>query len=342
MSETILVTGGAGYIGSHACKALAASGYVPVVVDNLSTGHRWAVRWGPLVETDIADKRRMSETVERFRPRAVIHFAAHAYVGESVHKPREYFDNNVARTLSLLDALLDSGVDKIVFSSSCATYGIPDELPIAEDHAQRPINPYGDSKLFVEKMLRWYAGAYGLGYTCLRYFNAAGADPDGEIGEDHTPETHLIPLVIGAALGKAPPLEIFGTDYDTPDGTAVRDYVHVSDLADAHVRAVERLLAGGDNTALNLGTGRGYSIREVVAAVESISGTRVPAVDGPRRPGDPAALVADPRSAQAVLGWSPGKSDLETIVRTAWDWHENDVRTARGPTRETHSQLEQA
>jgi len=342
MAETILVTGGAGYIGSHTCKALAASGYLPVVVDNLSTGHRWAVRWGPLVEADIADKRRMAETIERFRPKAVIHFAAHAYVGESIQKPREYFDNNVARTLSLLDVLLDSGVDKIVFSSSCATYGIPDELPIAEDHAQRPINPYGDSKLFVEKILGWYASAYGLSYTCLRYFNAAGADPDGEIGEDHTPETHLIPLVIGAALGQAPSLEIFGTDYDTPDGTAVRDYVHVSDLADAHVRAVERLLAGGDNIALNLGSGHGYSIREVVAAVEAISGTRVPAVDGPRRPGDPAALVADPRSAQAVLGWSPGKSDLETIVQTAWDWHENDVRIPRRPIRETHSQLEQA
>src|SRR5215467_13696592 len=285
MVSRILVTGGAGYIGSHTCKALAAAGYAPVVLDDLSTGHRWAVKWGPLITADIADRTQVSKTLEAFRIEAVIHFAAHAYVGESVEQPRKYFDNNVSRSLALLDALLDAGVDKLVFSSSCATYGIPRGLPIGEDHPQSPINPYGASKLFVENILNWYEQAYGLRYTNLRYFNAAGADPDGEIGEDHTPETHLIPLVIAAAQGSNPAVKIFGTDYDTPDGTAVRDYVHVCDLAAAHIKALDRLLAGGASASINLGTGCGHSIRDVILAVEAVSGRAVPVIEGGRRPG---------------------------------------------------------
>lgn len=231
MSPKILVTGGAGYIGSHTCKALAAAGYTPIVLDNLSAGHRWAVKWGPLVVADIADRAQVSQTIKEYGVQAVIHFAAHAYVGESILHPRKYFDNNVTKTLALLDTLLDASLTKMVFSSSCSTYGVPQELPITEDHPQQPINPYGESKLFVEKILHWYEHAYGMSHIILRYFNAAGADPDGEIGEDHTPETHLVPLVIAAALRGNPAVEIFGTDYDTADGTAVRDYVHVCDRA---------------------------------------------------------------------------------------------------------------
>ncbi len=326
MRLNILVTGGAGYIGSHTCKALAASGHNPIVLDDLSVGHRWAVKWGPLIVGDIGDRALVRKTVKRFKIRATIHFAAHAYVGESVEQPRKYFENNVSKTLALLDALLDAGAHKIVFSSSCATYGVPRRLPIAEDHPQNPINPYGTSKLFVENVLNWYERAYGLRHMNLRYFNAAGADPDGEIGEDHTPETHLIPLVIAAAQRKIPFLELFGTDYDTPDGTAVRDYVHVCDLASAHVKALDHLLAEGASACVNLGTGRGHSIRDVISAVETISRRRVPVSEGPRRPGDPPALIANPQLGQALLGWRPGKSDLLTIVRTAWDWHQKALR----------------
>jgi UDP-arabinose 4-epimerase len=323
MSLKTLVTGGAGYIGSHTCKALAAAGHTPVVLDNLSTGHRWAVKWGPLVVADIADRSRVKSTVKEFGIGAVIHFAAHAYVGESVRKPQKYFDNNVTKTLALLDTLLEAGISKVVLSSSCATYGVPQKLPISEDDAQQPINPYGESKLFVEKVLYWYEVAYGIRHMNLRYFNAAGADPDGEIGEDHDPETHLIPLVIAAAQGVNPTFEIFGTDYDTADGTAVRDYVHVCDLARAHVNALDYLVAGGHSASVNLGTGCGHSIREVISAVETISGRAVPVVEGPRRPGDPATLIANPQLGQTVLSWTPDKSDLQTIVRTAWRWHQS-------------------
>jgi len=229
----------------------------------------------------------------------------------------------VSKTLALLDTLLDAGVDKVVFSSSCATYGIPRELPIAEDHPQNPINPYGASKLFVENVVSWYEQAYRLRYTNLRYFNAAGADPDGEIGEDHTPETHLIPLVIAAAQGRKSTFEIFGTDYDTADGTAVRDYVHVCDLATAHVKALDRLLAGEASASVNLGTGRGHSIRDVISAVEAVSGRTIPVVEGRRRSGDPPALIANPQLGQSLLGWKPLKSDLHTIVQTAWQWHQS-------------------
>jgi UDP-arabinose 4-epimerase len=325
MPLKILVTGGAGYIGSHACKALAVAGYVPVVLDNLSVGHDWAVKWGPLIVGDIADRALVTRTLKRFHIEAVIHFAAHGCVGESIQHPRKYFDNNVSKTLTLLDALLNAGVGKVVFSSSCATYGIPRELPIAiaEDHPQNPISPYGASKLFVENILGWYEQAYRLRYTNLRYFNAAGADPDGEIGEDHTPETHLIPLVIAAALGRNPALEIFGTDHDTADGTAVRDYVHVCDLATAHVKALDRLLAGGTSASVNLGTGRGHSVRDVISAVEAVTCRAVPVVEGCRRPGHPAVLIANPQLGQSLLGWKPLKSDLHTIVQTAWKWHQN-------------------
>ena len=325
MRLNILVTGGAGYIGSHTCKALEATGYAPVVIDNLSAGHRWAVKWGPLVVGDIADRALVTATVKRFNVQAAVHFAAHAYVGESIQQPRKYFDNNVTKTLSLLDTLLDVGVDKLIFSSSCATYGIPRSLPITEDHPQIPINPYGATKLFVENILKWYELAYGLRYTNLRFFNAAGADPDGEIGEDHTPETHLIPLVVAAAQGRNPAIEIFGTDYDTADGTPVRDYVHVCDLATAHVKALDRLFAGAPSASVNLGTGQGHSIRDVISAVEAVSCKAVPVVEGRRRSGDPPALIANPQLGQSLLGWKSLKSDLNTIVRTAWKWHQTQL-----------------
>jgi UDP-arabinose 4-epimerase len=333
LSLSVLVTGGAGYIGGHTCKALAIAGYAPVVLDNLSSGHAWAVKWGPLVVGDIGDRTLVARAIERFDVKAAVHFAAHAYVGESMTQPRKYFHNNVTGTLAMLDTLLDAAVDKVVFSSSCATYGIPHELPIAEDHVQNPINPYGASKLFVENILRWYEHAYGMRHANLRYFNAAGADPDGEIGEDHTPETHLVPLVIAAAQGRYPAIEIFGTDYGTPDGTAVRDYIHVCDLATAHVKALDRLLSGGDSASVNLGTGCGHSIRDVISAVEAVSRRSVPTVEGSRRAGDPPALIANPRLGQTLLGWKPVTSDLPAIVRTAWDWHQTQVSRSRSETR---------
>ena len=319
---TILVTGGAGYIGSHTCKSLAAAGHQPVVLDNFVQGHRWAVKWGPLVTGDISDAELVRRTVHDFSIKAVIHFAAHAYVGESVQNPRKYFQNNVSDTLAFLNTLLDTGVDKIVFSSSCSTYGIPRNLPIKEDDPQQPINPYGASKLVIENVLRWYGDAYELRSMCLRYFNAAGADPEGELGEEHNPETHLIPLVIAAAQHKIREVEIFGTDYETKDGTAVRDYIHVTDLAAAHVKALSYLLRGGSNDRMNLGTGQGHTIREVVSAVEAVSGKSVSYRESPRRAGDPAALIADPTRARSTLEWIPKFSDLRTIVETAWHWYE--------------------
>lgn len=317
----VLVTGGAGYIGSHTCKALSGAGYTPVTLDNLVFGHRWAVRWGPFVEADLADRDAVERVLREHDIDSVIHFAAYAYVGESMNDPGKYFRNNVANTLNLLEAMRAAGVARIVFSSTCATYGIPDAVPIAEDHPQRPVNPYGESKLFVERALHWHGIAHGLRSMALRYFNAAGADPDGEIGEDHDPETHLVPLAIETALGRRAELQVMGTDYPTPDGTAIRDYIHVTDLADAHVRALRHLEAGCGSGALNLGTGRGDSVREVVAMVERVSGRTVNARNAPRRPGDPPALVAAPGRARQVLGWEPKWSDLETIVRTAHAWH---------------------
>ncbi|MCU1257244.1 MAG: UDP-glucose 4-epimerase [Bryobacterales bacterium] len=316
----IVITGGAGYIGSHTAKYLANLGLEPVVIDDLRTGHREAVRWGPLVECDIADADAVRGVFERYRPEAVIHFAASAYVGESMGRPSEYFRNNVVGTLSLLDSMRASGVNTIVFSSSCAIYGQPKELPLTEATPARPVNPYGESKLFVERALEWYGRAYGLRWAALRYFNAAGTDPEGELGETHNPETHLIPLAIQAALGKAPELSIYGDDYPTADGSAVRDYVHVSDLASAHHAALEHLLAHGEGGAFNLGTGRGYSVFEVVQAVEAATGRAVPARVVPRRAGDPPVLVADALRAKKVLGWEPRHSAIEEIMRSACAW----------------------
>jgi len=323
--KRILVTGGAGYIGSHTAKCLAQAGYAPIVYDNLSNGHRWAARFGPFVEGDLADRDLILETLRTHEIDAVVHFAASAYVGESVRNPLKYFRNNTANTITLLDAMREADVQRIVFSSTCATYGVPETIPISERESQEPINPYGESKLFVERILRWAGEAHGLRWAALRYFNAAGADPDGEIGEVHDPETHLIPLAIQAGLGQRPPLKVFGTDYPPPDGTAVRDYIHVMDLGAAHIRALEYLADGGDSIALNLGTGQGHSVRQVLDAVGDALGHPVPADDAPRRAGDPPALIADAALAHEVLHWQPEHSSLNAIVSTAVAWHKQQV-----------------
>jgi UDP-arabinose 4-epimerase len=317
---SVLVTGGAGYIGSHACKALALAGYLPVALDNLVSGHREAVKWGPLIRGDIGDRTLVRRALREHRIAAVMHFAGYAYVGESMRNPGKYFDNNVCNTAALLEAMRAERVERIVFSSTCATYGVPERLPLAETHPQRPVNPYGESKLFVERMLEWYRAAHGLRYAALRYFNAAGADPDGEIGEDHDPETHVVPLLIDAALGLAPRFLMFGTDYPTRDGSAIRDYVHVTDLASAHVSALRRLEGSDEPLQLNLGTGSGHSVRDLVRMVERITGRPVPLDEAPRRPGDPPELFADSSRARETLGWLPRHSELETIVSTAWRW----------------------
>jgi UDP-glucose-4-epimerase GalE len=315
----ILVTGGAGYIGSHVCKALAAKGHEPVAYDNLSRGNAWAVKWGPLERGDIADTARLSEVMARYEPAAVMHFAAYAYVGESCAEPLLYYRNNVGGSEALLRTIAAQRPLPVVFSSSCATYGIPHKAPIAEDHPQNPVNPYGYTKLVVERMLADLDRAAGLRSVALRYFNAAGADPDGEIGEAHDPETHLIPLVLAAADARGA-IDVYGTDYDTPDGTCVRDYVHVVDLADAHVRALEYLLAGGASLALNLANARGHSVREVIAAAEEVCGISIRANDVARRPGDPPILVGDATRARALLGWIPLRSELRTQLTDAWRW----------------------
>jgi UDP-glucose-4-epimerase GalE len=327
--NSILVTGGAGYIGSQSAKVMAAAGFSPIVVDDLRTGHRSSVRWGPLVEADLADKAALRKAFETQPIEAVIHFAGSAYVGESMGSPQLYFHNNVGSTLSLLDTMLEYGVKTIVFSSSCATYGHPQQIPITEQHPQLPLNPYGESKLMVEKILSWYARAYGLRYVNLRYFNAAGADVEGELGEMHDPEPHLIPRVIAAALDGSPPVDVYGTDYDTVDGTAVRDYIHVTDLAEAHVAALRYLQGGGAAAAFNLGTGRGYSVRQIISAVERITGRKVPFRDSARRDGDPAELIADAQQAAKSLSWLPRFSDLDCIVQTAWRWHDVHRRAAQ-------------
>jgi UDP-arabinose 4-epimerase len=322
MALSILVTGGAGYIGSHACKALARAGYNPVVFDNLSRGHREAVRWGPLIKGNLADRDMLVSALIRHEVTAVMHFAAHAYVGESVANPAMYYRNNLGGSLALVEAMRETRVDKVVFSSTCATYGIPADTPIRESAPQLPVNPYGETKLAIERALHWYGEAYGLRSVSLRYFNAAGADSEGEIGELHEPETHLVPLVLQTALAQRPHVDIYGTDYPTADGTAIRDYIHVEDLAEAHLRALEHLCAGGASTALNLGTGHGHSVREIIAAAESVCGRPISRRETTRRPGDPPVLVADPSRASEQLGWRAHRSDLQTIIRTAYAWHE--------------------
>ena len=317
----VLVAGGAGYIGSQTAKALARAGHEPVVYDNLSSGHRWAVKWGASVEGDLADTRLLATTLKTHRVEAILHFAASIEVGESVENPRKYFWNNVVNTLRLLDAALEEGVQAIVFSSSAAVYGNPEKIPIPENHPARPVNPYGETKRMMERALEAYGAAYGIRWVALRYFNAAGADPDGELGEEHDPESHLIPLVIQAALGRRPHVEVYGTDYPTPDGTAIRDYIHIVDLADAHVRALEYLARGGGSMVLNLGTGTGHSVRDVIAAVGRMCEGRVPFRDAPRRAGDPPVLVADPARAMEVLNWKPQHPGLDSIVESAWKWH---------------------
>ncbi len=319
--RNILVTGGAGYIGSHACKVLAGTGYVPVTYDNLSLGHRSAVKYGPFVEGDLSDGERLRAVLSEYEVGAVVHFAASAYVGESVENPRKYFRNNVINSLNLLEAMVDTSVKHLVYSSTCAIYGSPEEVPVPEGHPKNPVSPYGESKRIVENVVQWFGEAYDLSCVALRYFNAAGADMEGEIGEEHDPETHLVPIVFEAALGQRTHMEIYGTDYPTRDGTAVRDYVHVSDLALAHLKALEYLIEGGVSDAFNLGTGQGRTVREIIQAVERVSGREVPRKEGKRRPGDSVELVADATKAEKILGWRPRFSELEQIVASAWKWH---------------------
>ncbi len=316
----VLVTGGAGYVGSHCCKALAEAGFEPAVFDNLSMGHESAVRWGPLIEGDMRDAEALRRAMAEVKPEAVLHFAALSLVGESTAHPERYYAVNVAGTLNLLEAMRTASVERIVFSSSCAVYGEPERVPITEDLPLNPVSPYGVTKLACEWMMDDFGRAHGLRSMRLRYFNAAGADRDAAIGEWHDPETHLIPLVLDAALGRRPSIQVFGTDYPTPDGTAIRDYIHVEDLAAAHVAALRHLIDGGATAAVNLGTGQGASVREVIAAVEAATGLSVPVKEAPRRAGDPPRLVADPSLAQTLLNWRAA-ADLSNIVADAWRWH---------------------
>lgn len=319
--RTVFVTGGAGYVGSHCCRAFAEAGWRVVVFDNLSRGWRDFVRWGELIEGDLMDPRQIAGALARVKPDLVAHFAAFAYVGESVTDPGIYYANNVVGTLNLLDGMRSAGVGKILFSSTCATYGVPTAIPIDETHPQEPINPYGRSKLMVEKIMADYSAAYGVRHVALRYFNAAGADPSGQIGERHEPETHVIPLAIEASMTGQDTFRIFGDDFDTRDGTAVRDYIHVTDLADAHLRAIDYLQAGGASDVFNLGTGVGTTVAEIAAAVERVGGRPLQRIVTGRREGDPPALVAEARKAWEVLGWKPVHSDIDNIIRTAWRWH---------------------
>ena len=322
----VLVIGGAGYIGSHAARALRRAGHQVIIFDNLSAGYESLARGFELVKGDVLDRAALAQVLPRVD--AIMHFAAFAYVGESVTNPQKYFHNNVEGGLSLLNAALEAGVKKIIFSSTCAVYGEPAKIPIAEDTPRQPVNPYGVSKLFVELALEAYDRAYGFRYASLRYFNAAGADESGEIGELHEPETHLIPLALRAAAGQGPELQVFGSDYPTPDGTCIRDYIHVTDLADAHVKALDHLAAGKPSFAANVGTGRGDSVQEVLAMIEEVTGNKVPRRVVARRPGDPPALVADPRKAQELLHWKASRS-LRDIIATAWNWMQRQTKTEK-------------
>ena len=319
-APAILVAGGAGYIGSQTCKALKQAGYLPVTLDNLSTGYEQAVKFGPFVRGDLRDRALVQETVAKYGVQGALHFAAYSLVGESVGNPAKYYDNNVGAANAFASALIGAGVQAFVFSSTAATYGVPTASPIPEDHPTVPINPYGASQLAFEGALRWLGEAHPFRWTALRYFHAAGADLDGEVGESHEPETHLIPNLCKAALGTGPALTVFGQDYATPDGTPIRDYIHVADLAEAHVLAIRRLIDGGESGVFNVGTGEGATVMQIIAAAEKALGMKVPYSVGPRRAGDPPSLVADATRLKQAFGWSAKYSDLETIIRTAARW----------------------
>ena len=326
MKKVILVTGGAGYIGSHVVKELRRQGYRLLVYDNLSTGHRWAIKGDKLIEGDLGDKRRVEEILHKEKPLAVMHFAASAIVGESVERPELYFHNNVINSLNLLEAMLAGEVKYFIFSSSAAVYGNPLQVPIVEDHPLGPVSPYGEGKVFVERALRWYDQAHGLRYISLRYFNAAGADPEGELGEAHNPETHLIPRILDVALRKKPYIEIYGTDYDTPDGTCIRDYIHVADLAQAHILALEALLNGSASQVYNLGNQKGFSVKEVVDCARMVASHPIPVRESSRRQGDPPVLVASSERIKKELDWKPRYDDLKIILETAWGWMKGGKR----------------
>ena len=321
----ILVTGGAGYIGSHCCKALSQKGFHPITIDNLVYGHKNFVRWGEFFQGDAGDPAHLKECLRHYKIDAVMHFAAYAYVGESVEDPLKYYENNLRNTIQLLHAVLENNIKYIVFSSTCATYGDPEIIPIDEDHPLNPINPYGKTKRMVEEILADYHAAYGLKYMSLRYFNAAGADPDAEVGEDHDPETHLIPLVLDVAAGKRKVIKIFGTDYGTPDGTCIRDYIHVTDLAQAHILALQRLTGGAAGSVYNLGNSQGFSVLEVIERARKITGKNIAVENSDRRPGDPPVLIASNEKAVKELGWKPQYADLDDIIGTAWRWHQTIV-----------------
>ena len=317
----VLICGGAGYIGSHTNKLLSRQGYDTVIFDNLVYGHKEAVKWGTFIQGDLKNQKEIEEVFQKYPIDAVLHFAAYAYVGESVQEPEKYYYNNVVNTLNLLNVMRKHRCDKIIFSSTCATYGEPEKVPITEEMPQKPINPYGETKLTVERIFRDYEKAYGLKYVVLRYFNAAGADPDGEIGESHNPETHIIPLVMDAVSGKKPDIKVFGTDYPTPDGSCVRDYIHVTDLAQAHLLALQYLEKGGESDCFNLGNEKGTSVLEIISAVKRVTGRDFTVTPSPRRPGDPAVLVGSSEKARRILGWEPKFADIDIIVDHAWKWH---------------------
>ncbi len=321
--KEILVVGGAGYIGSHVCKALARKGYRPITIDSLVCGHRESVRWGPLYVGSMSDAGLLEKIFNSHKISAVMHFAAFCYVGESVTDPGKYYRNNVAETLALLEEMVRAQVKRFIFSSSCATYGEPLEIPMTEEHPQAPINPYGRSKRMVEEILSDFRDPYGIESVCLRYFNAAGADPEGEIGEDHRPETHLIPLILQTALGKREAISVFGDDYPTADRTAIRDYIHVNDLAQAHLLALEQLLSGRGGGRYNLGNGQGHSVMEVIETARRVTKEKIPAKIEPRREGDPAVLIGSSGLAMTELGWRPQMADIHKIIETAWEWHRN-------------------
>lgn len=320
-SKYILVTGGAGYIGSHTCKMLKSRGYEPVTFDNLSNGHKHAVKWGPLVEGDLKDIHAVRAVFDHYKFSAVIHFASFIEVGESVQTPEKYYANNVIGSLNLLNVMKEYQVHDLVFSSSCAVYGSPEIVPITEDTPQHPINPYGHSKMMVEQILQDFSVAHDLRYVSCRYFNACGSDPDLEIGEEHDPETHIIPIALMSAAGKRDSFKIYGTDYSTEDGTCVRDYIHVHDLANAHIAALEYLERGGQNDAFNLGTGRGYSVKQILEKVKEITGRSLHIEEQSRRPGDPPTLIAETKKVKTILNFQPEMSDLDTIIQTAWNFY---------------------